>query len=441
MGPIDEQSFLLGFARSSMPVDATVLGQLALVGQRRRFERLVVTAELQPLAIVEDPRPILPEEARRLFRRLFVDAPKSSGDRLEIAAVAALEAAGRRLHPFDFAELEPLVLRHRKRLGPAAASWAALLHPQMAEDEEPDEAAIVDLRRRRESDPDRARSDIEAAFPAYPAATRLAILEALTIGLGEHDVGFLLELEGDKARTVRERAVALLGHIPGTLAYAARLARARDHLKLQTSGFLFKKKTLVVVGVTETSGSLSQLMAGLRIDDLARAIGLDSRTFVELAADTAGLSDVIVEAVLAERRYSLARSFETRLHADAKDGIMMLSRVLPTASAADRDELLRVCIDPAQWTKLPALLPMLHETWGGSLPVPMARRLLESAAWKQVIDAAAATPAPVNAATLEAVAVLVPQARSRDFIRDVEPLSRRAADYHRLLLALAEEAT
>jgi hypothetical protein len=141
-----------------------------LTGQRHRFERPLGRAGTARLALADDARPILPDAARRLFLRLFADAPKSQTDRLEQAAVVALASAQRRLHPFDFADLEPLVLRNREVLGPAAASWAAMVRPRSGDPEEASDAALTDLKRLREESPDRARSEIEAAFPNSPAA-------------------------------------------------------------------------------------------------------------------------------------------------------------------------------------------------------------------------------------------------------------------------------
>jgi hypothetical protein len=266
------------------------------------------------------------------------------------------------------------------------------------------------------------------------------MLEVLAAGLGPADGAFLSGLEGDKAATVREKAAELLGRIPGTSAYAARLARARDHLKVQAQGLVFKKKSLVVHGITEKSGSLWQLLAGLRLDDLAVAIGLDGRTFVELAVETADLDDVILHAVLSERRYELVDRFAAGRRDDGADWILMLHRLLPTARAEEREKLLEVCIKPVHWSKLPsAALPTLHADWGGPLPVAIARRLLECDAWRSLVEAGKSEARSSGNETPEQLAALIPVALSRQFIADAEPLSRRAADFHRFLLALVGE--
>ena len=438
--PIDEQAFLLGFARVSATVDTAALTQLSLIGQRHGFERPVGRDGVERLALAEDARPILPDATRRLFLRLFADAPKSQTDRLEQAAVAALGAAGQRLHPFDFAELEPLILRNRDVLGPAAASWAAMVRPRSDDHIEGGDTALTDLKRLREESPDRARAEIEAAFPNAPAAKRLAMLEVVAVGLGPADIAFLSALAGDKAATVRDRAAELLGRIPGTPAYGARIARARDHIKVQTQGLVFKKKSLTVHGITEKSGSLSQLLAGLRIDDLADAIGLDGSTFVEISSGTAGLDEVILEAVLIERRYELVDRFETGRRDDGVDWILMLDRLLPAARGGERTKLLEACIKPAQWSKLPAAaLNTLHAAWGGPLPAAIARRLLDCDAWRSLIEAGNSEARSSGNDIPEQLAALIPLALSRQFIAEAEPLSRRAADFHRFLLALFEE--
>lgn len=440
--PIDEQAFLLGFARTAKPVDAAALTQLALLGQQRRFERPLLGPEaLQPIGMADDPRPILPEAARKLFLRLFADTPKSQSDRLEAAAIAALAAAGRRLHPFDFAELEPLVLRHRGALGPAAASWAAMVRPRAADDDETETDLAVVLRAKRETDPDAARAELEPLFAGYSAKQRLALLGALKVGLGPRDVAFLSGLDGDKAGSVRDEAAELLGRIPGTANYGARLGRARDHLKLQSTGLVFKKKSLAVTGITEKSGSLWQLLAGLRIDDLAEALGLNGRTLVELAAETPDISEVMLHAVLAERRFELLNPFEAGLREDGVAWIMLLDRLLPGFAGAERERLLDVCLNPGKWTKLPmGALATLHAAWGGPLPVAVAQRFLRSEAWKTLLEATDEKASPLARDIPEQLAALVPLALSQTFIADAEPVSARAANYHRFLLALAEES-
>lgn len=439
--PIDEQTLLLGLARTATPADAGALAQLALMGQRRRFERVAPNAEAGKIDIDIDLRPILPDGARRLFVRLFADAPKSQSDRLEEGAVAALADAGYRLHPFDFAELEPLVLRQRSALGPAGASWAQMVRPRASDDDGAHDSAVALLRTRRGTDPAGARADLESVFPAYSAKERLAFLEALQVGLGPGDVPFLTTLTTDKAGTVRDRAAELLGAIPGTDAYATRLARARDHIRVETSGLVFKKKSLAVTGITAKSGSLWQLLPGLRLDDLAAALGLNGRTFIELAADTAGLSEVVLHSVLAEGRYDVVSQFEGQVREDGADWINMLFRLLPTVAPVGRQRLLEVCIEPGRWTRLPVGgLTTLHASWGGPLPVAIAGKFLNSGAWKNMVGVAEHEAESRNHGIPEALAGLVPVALSKRFIADVEPISRRAADYHRFLLALAEEA-
>jgi hypothetical protein len=298
------------------------------------------------------------------------------------------------------------------------------------------------LRALREDDPDRARAELAAAFSSYPAAQRLDLLDILLIGLGQGDVAFLAALASDKAPTVRDRAAALLGGIPGTDAYARRLAKALDHLRIQTTGLVFKKKTLLVYDLTPASGTWWQILSGLRLDDLATGLGLDVRTLVEQATEIADLEEVVLHAVLAERRYDLAAQFSPRRRKDGADWIMLLFRLLPAAPGRERETLLATCVNPEQWSELPmGALTTLYAAWGGPLPEAMARRLLDSRAWQLMVAAAADDPRPAsNFGVPEALATLIPVTLSQRFIAEGERTSRRAADYHRFLSALAEEA-
>jgi hypothetical protein len=442
--PIDEQAILLGFARSSAPVDSTVLAQLAMRGQKQRFERPVPAAEAnRQIELGGDHRPILPDAARRLFVRLFADPPKSQNDRLEEAAVVALDRENLRLHPFDFAVLEPLVLRHRDALGPAAASWVAIVRPRGGSSEDDEIEVLAGLRQLRGANPNAARAEIQTSFTDQPAARRAAMLDVLRVALGPSDVAFLASLESDKAGSVRDRATELLGRIPGTADYGARLARARDHVKVQTSGLVFKKKSLSVQGITEKSGSMAQLLDGLMLHDLAAQFDLDVPKFVELASETDGLAEPVLLAVLAQGQFDLMPYFVASLRPDGADLISLLPRLLPQATSSVREKLLRALVGPKRWDRLPpsTFLDQLWDAWGGPLPIWLANDLVGSEAWLNHLSTQSSAVEPVKDERVEAVAALLPRELSLQFVAAVEPLSRRAADYHRFLLALVEEAT
>lgn len=117
------QAMFLGLARKPLAVPERLqsliaaaserepaLKVLALAGQRQRFERPTVEPRAEPVPeaarrLHEDPRPIMPEAARRLLLRLANGVDKGLADAVVCTAVRRAMRAGFRPHPFDLPRL------------------------------------------------------------------------------------------------------------------------------------------------------------------------------------------------------------------------------------------------------------------------------------------------------------------------------------------------
>jgi len=285
LGPITSQelarlrqAMFLGLARQPLAVPEQLqsllavapdkepaLAVLALTGQRQRFERPAVeqSADGIPEAarhLHADQRPIIPEPARRLLLRLANGAEKSLADMVVRAAVRRIAHAGFRLHPFDLPRLighikgdaRCLGLAERAYLSLADASGSAdapsLLHAEISAEswtEFPKGHRVAFLRQERRRDPAAARALLEGAFKAETAAVRADLLTALDVGLGPDDLPFLEGLSADRSESVRNLAVRLAASVPGTPAYAARLAEVAR---------CFERKDTPVSGIMKRVG-------------------------------------------------------------------------------------------------------------------------------------------------------------------------------------------
>src|SRR5258706_9527317 len=133
---------LLGLARQRLgipeplqpitdaPQRDAVLTVLALAGQPQRFQR-PARHGVEPISeaaqrMHEDPRPILPEAARRALLRLANGVEKSLADAVLSAAVRRVAASGFRLHPFDLPRLIAHIKADVRCLGLAERAYLAL---------------------------------------------------------------------------------------------------------------------------------------------------------------------------------------------------------------------------------------------------------------------------------------------------------------------------
>ena len=448
--------YLLGLAKGGAAPGAEALGDLALLAMRSRFERPLAPtgAPLDPLP--PDPRPLMSDEARASLLRLCAGKAAIRDDLLAMAAVEAMQRSAVQLHPFDFAQLEDFMVLFASLLGPRAIAWVRLVRPGKEPQPAFEAEAVTEenltaagapamvafLRSLRAGERQRARSIIERVFPEQSAATRADLIDVLRSGLAADDAPFLETAAADRAKSVRERAAALLERIPGTSGYEAKLARLKDRLKVKT-GLLRRRRTLSVVSQDSQPAPLAELFEGARLDDVARALGLELQEFAELAADTPEIQAFVLRSAAAERRLDLIPLFEAAL--TQNQGMVMaevLDQTVPLPPAAEQDGLVRACVRPLSWTAMPSrwALDRTYVALERPLPVDVVAEMFAAAAWSETLAKARENNAPALIDVIESVAPLIPRELSERFIGEVGALAPRAALFHRFLLALPDPA-
>ncbi|HEX4302388.1 MAG TPA: DUF5691 domain-containing protein [Rhizomicrobium sp.] len=442
-----KRRYFVGLAKTGDGADPQTLSQFALAAMHSRFQREPPPATRDSGRIALDVQPLLPDAARPLLLRLCAT---KAADHLASAAVQALTQAGVLLHPFDFHALEELVLRFSDRLGNTARAWAGKVRPLKAEPETAVDVATEEtfaaasrvakltfLKQLRIVDPTQARDLVTQHFAGEPAAIRSDFLDVLSIGVGESDLEILTAAASDKAQSVRAKAAALLARVPGTEAYAARLAKLPDYIKMKTA-LLTRRKSLTIAGLGDpVATKLSELCDGLRLEDIARVLGLGVAEFVAASSEVAGLGDVVLKAVIAERRFALIESFQATLEDAGWLVGNILHEALPLATPSDREMLIRTCIVPQKWTKVPQafVLERFHTALEGPLSAAQAEALMHSAAWTEMLGK---DVTPALTAQFEALAPLIPRSLSIPFIAATGAIAPRAALFHQFVLALPE---
>lgn len=448
-GPLDDlkRPLLLGLTKSGTAQAPDTLAALAVIAARGRFRRPQRSAGREAEPLPQDPRPLIPDDARALLLRLCAGPQASSSDTLAQAAIDALTHAGLAPHPFDFSRLEDLVVRFAADLGPTAAAWSAIVRPGREPADGGVEivteetlagagkaAKLAFLRERRKALPGRARELIAELLPNEAANLRAELIALLAVGLSADDTPLLTAATTDRAQSVRDTAAAVLARMPGTEAYAAKLARVKDHVKVKT-GLLGRPKALAVTGPSLPDG----LLDGLRLEDVARTLGIEVSQLATFAADVAELDLPVLQQAVAENRLDLIPVFETCL-ASRSGAVLasMLQQAAPVLSATDQETLLRSVIRPATWTALPhgGVLGTIYELLRRPLPADVAGEILASAAFADAMGKARAGSAPYLVNAIEALAPLVPRALSERYIGAAADVTRRGALFHRFILAL-----
>jgi hypothetical protein len=451
------QALFLGLARqpltvperlqallASTPDRDPALAALALAGQRLRFERPAVprAGDGVPEAarrLHEDTRPLVPGPVRRLLLRLANGVEKQMADAVVRAAVRRVLRAGFRLHPFD---LPPLIghikgdvrclgLAERAYLAlaeaPGKADTPSLLHAEITAEnwtELPKGHRVAFLREQRREDPAAARALLQGALKSETAAVRADLLAALEVGLGADDLPFLESVTSDRSEAVRELAARLIANIPGTSAYAVRLAEAARCFARPSSG---AGGILSRVGLASASVVFAPPKRPGQNQRAALAQLFDGFSAAEVAA-AAGVAPDEIVAALPAGDDTVTTALFNRAVRDG-DEVTMVQLQLPRLDA-DRGS-------PAyalHWLALHLAGPVSEEA---------GRRLLDAAAWRAVVAARreATTPAAMkDDGTLIWTAGILPSAllpAFQDAIADLPPVSTRSArDFSDLVLAL-----
>ncbi|MFI6642221.1 DUF5691 domain-containing protein [Streptomyces sp. NPDC050504] len=271
-------SALLGTdRRTGAGSPAELLDAAAMQTLRRRAGLLPAPAPALPESAPRDPRPPLPEAARRRLVHLLAGraAPAGSGGRRGTAPdltellpqwLAAANAKGFRA-PADALPALLDAARARTDLRPQAVAfagprglWLARLNPEWkfalrggasgSALPDPDDAEatrllwseglfaerVALLTAVRTQDPDAALALLSSTWTTERAEDRLMFLDSLRAGLSGADEPFLEAALADRSRNVRATAAELLSALPGS-ALAARMAdRATSCVSLDRTG-------------------------------------------------------------------------------------------------------------------------------------------------------------------------------------------------------------
>jgi len=469
------QSFLLGLARQPLTTPPPLTGLLpqecdpalallALAGQRQRFAGAPpLTVDAVPDAarrLHEDPRPILPPQARRALNRLAGSVEKSlAGDVLPIA-LRRIGAAGFRPHPFDLPDLARHIKSDAENQSLAERAYLALIASDAGADAAKDLfferitaenwTTFPKAQRRsfvagvRRENPAEGRALIESVWKAEPAPVRAALLEALAVGLGADDKPFLEKLAADRADSVKQAALQLLARMPATEGFGQRLAEAAQCFKhagrglgrvMAAFGMGGERALTFALPVDKSKGPEAQPGRGRvsnRLSEWMDAQAARDRLFSGLPLGAlAKAVGVAPEEIIAALR---------------TDEQHVLSLLLDTARADD-DTATVQCIVGARL--------LASQTLPGHIIMPLAvkarlplgpdaaARLLVAPAWvKAVSDLPGLTPptAQKDDGRLIFMATLMPRETMPAFIESLAPLplaiARAPKDFADLILAL-----
>jgi hypothetical protein len=442
------QAFALGLSRQPLTLAIPELAVLALTSQRQRFER-PTTAELEPLAeaavmMHQDDRPLIPDRARRCLLRLVSGARKGADTEIIGAAARRAARAGRRLHPFDLPAMAPYMKAISEMLGLAERAYLALTDRSVTEDAAPSllnteiDATIwtqfpkkrraAFLRRERARDPAAARALLEGVFKSEPALVRAELLGALDVALSADDLPFLGGLVSDRAESVRSTATSLIGRMPGTAAYDARLADA--------------------AACFPRASGVSKLLAGVGLTGAVAFKPQKDSNPEALAALFAGLP---ANAVAEKAGITVAQL----LDALPADDVMIVAAFLATATARsgpgskDATDLVMHKLSPDRSGAYPNgyALKQLAAALGDPLPAGFALDLLASQKWQAALARFAAENAPPSIkddGTLVTTAAMLPAEAMPRFIETLTPLpphvTRTPCDFCEFVIAMSTEA-
>lgn len=446
-----ERLITLGLSRAPATNEAHALATLAVLAQRKRHRRSTaepITADQRAGALHEDPRPIMPEAARRTLLRLAASLNKDGWQFLAEPIFARLEQQGVRLHPFDLPRLEQLLTAAPDHLGPAERAWQNIRRsPQSdaaigptVEDEwvllpKPQKVAII--RQLRATEPAAARHRIERHLSSTPADVRAALVGTLEVNLSQADVPYLTAIaRDDRAATVREAATNLVASIRGTPAYDARLAATK--LLIEVSRTMLRGRTAkfktgslddrIPAGATSgqrvmaASRLLSQELQGLHFSEIAKQLELSPADLAAaLATDDPLTMPLIGTAIIEGDEKTLSTLAPQLAKVDLMDLIRSFGPTLARLSNEARTSLLRAA---AQAPKLNWFsvwdLALLGQLAGGVLPEALARKLLNT------ISRVETGPAPQREAiALAMVATLMPPGLDAEFGALIADLPRK----------------
>lgn len=267
------------------PGDDGVIATLALMAQRARLASACRPAEGLKRGDPVTADGLLPDSLRMSVVTLL-EKRKGQGEWAELVRTTLrhLRAAGLRPHPFDLDRVAPTLAAHADLIDPADARRLGIPERSAPAGTETDAwhelppaervAWLTDLRM---NDPDLARTRLADCLPHEPAAARGKLIPVMGCRLTQADRPFLESLGSDKSKVVRETVDRLLARLPGTDAYARRLARAVEGFAIEKKPGFFRSTTALVYreGGAGPPADPRPAIAGLMLPDLLAAIGID----------------------------------------------------------------------------------------------------------------------------------------------------------------------
>lgn len=450
--PDFERAIALGLARAPSKVDeSSALAALALFAQRMRHRRRKPTPATATAAehLHNDPRPIIPEAARRPLARLGTSLPKDGWSILGPAIFDRLDARGLRLHPFDLPRLEQLLNACLDRLGPAERAWLALRRPgqdtqpvDTSADSEADWAMLpkaqkaAAIRQLRRTDPGAARDRVERHVTTAPADVRAALVEALETGLSASDTPLLERLANDdRAATVRDAANALLSATRGSAAYKAKLTAAlglieagrtllgRRTLKLNTAALA----KLVDVPANASTGArtlaatdaLHRAFQHLAFSDVASALAMTPEELAGAVGDETLALPLTMAALAEGSEKTTVKLLPHLAKLPLGDLVGRFGQQLLGLGAPVRAAVLETLAPNILQWRWAHELQWLGRMAGGQVADGLARKLLTGGAWQS-------SSAPsVDATTLAVFASILPRGRDADFAAAIADMPRK----------------
>ncbi len=268
---------------AGLPAAEADLRLLAVAGQYQRFMQ-------PPRPPVLNPRPDLPSlalpfvpEAVRLLARGLL---QGKADRVPMWLATFVAMRGYVLHPCDWmpppgADL-PAVYHPLQAWQAGHACRADLLSTDTWLDLSKSER-LTQFAALRKTDPAAALALLSENLPPCTAEERLALVEALAVGLTTDDAAFLRSLANDRSEKVRKAAARFLARL-GQSDNDPLAVEAAAMFEVATEGFIRRRKVLRLIKTAKDgqSRSLAQALPELSLPGLAQVLGLGASEFVDL---------------------------------------------------------------------------------------------------------------------------------------------------------------
>lgn len=450
-----QRSFLLGISRQTMPLDQVFGGSLApelpkvhlkalaLAGQRLRFRRPARGETLSTELAVSDPREIINDAARRSLLRFLTAKEANANDIAAMAVADMLERRKLRLHPFDMPKVDGFILAQLEKLGASARHFVAekssntVEKPAYFEPDALDEtnwhlttpaASASFLQRVRAADKAAGLTLLEQHFAGFSAETRLRLLQVLSFGLSVQDQPFLDSLDKDRAPKVRELAKTMLGQLPGTPDFVARIANVLTYIKRSKTGLLRRKDVLTLAApAIAHQGWAFPVFMGVELDALARGLGMNVETMVEAAFTDPTFLETLMYLASAALRFDLVSTMVANAPQDAWFATALRSESLPQIFDNPVNTLnwVEVAVQPQLWTQMPqgGALPQLYRVTRQPLPRAKAEAALKAKYWRDYLDKDVEKNPYMANELLLALAALIPAPLRALLKQQLEPVS------------------